>query len=261
MRFEGRHSLHPSGGGAKQIENIQDPSLLPSDQSQVRAERKVFVAQMGVDIDEPQSIPNAWMASTPGHPFWLLPMEASRDLAQVKGMQPEVMTGPIALYDQVIRYSEQYGGGKGNRGVQLDQHYTKSGWRHLYKPSSDKTAARTPQSLVVLPPHEVYPYSWQRDGFIYEKFCSSSEQTFDAEKCKLLLGLEHWGSHSITYWSHSWSGEGNGHWDEHMDAISKETKKSTQTEEDTSKGANEKTDKGDAVEANKKAEEAKRRQE
>ena len=236
-----------------------------------RAERRAFVGRMGADDQSPESIPNAWMASTPGHPFWLLPMESAEELAQLSGIQPERMTGPVALYDQIIVYNEQYDAGKDDGGARLDERYGKSGWRHLYKPSTVKDLARAPQSLVILPHYEVYPFSWQRDGDMFKEFCTSSEETFDADKCKALLGLEHWGSHSVTYWSHSWKGDGDGHWDEHLKAISKPNNIEVQSPDgrkppdekkddeikSNEKPGEEKKSKDEAVEANKKAEAAK----
>jgi len=52
------------------------------------------------------------MASTPGHPFWLLPLERIQRLTgQGGGGMPEQVTGPIALFDQVREYFEDYHNG------------------------------------------------------------------------------------------------------------------------------------------------------
>lgn len=226
---------------SKTIENSEKPFI--------KAERKVFLGRMGSDEGSENSIPNAWMASTPGHPFWLLPLRMCIG-SVASGWEPERLTGPVALYDQVHRYNEKYGGGEGEKSAMLDKYYAKSGWRHLYKHNP------LPQSLVILRHFEVYPYSWQRDGQLYKEFCSSSADTFDAERCKLLLGLDHWGSHSVTYWSHSWSGGGDGHWDDHLKAISKPNKKPTQESGDQNEGdgKEEEGDEEDASDANKEAE-------
>ena len=253
------------------IEDKQKHTSREATQSTDVAERKAFVGRMGVDNDSPDSIPNAWMASTPGHPFWLLPMEVAEYLAQLPDMQPEVVTGPVALYDQVIVYHEDFEGGRGDGGVRMDEHYADSGWRHLYKSTSLKATTRDPQSMVILPHYEVYPFSWQRDGAMFKEVCTSSDDTFDPERCKALMGLDHWGTHSITYWSHSWSGDGNGHWDEHMKAISKPNKQAEEKAASAKKGEEKKPQSesggtkqkqgGDALAANKKAEEAKMKQE
>ena len=185
--------------------------------SSAKGERKVFLGRMGTDDDFVHSIPNAWMGSTPGHPFWVLPLESVQQHIG-NGAMPEYLTGPPALYDRVKEYRDVYDHDKGDN---MDAHYGGSGWRHLYKPSRDQETL-PPQSLVVLPFWEVYPYSWDRDGEAYRYFCFLTTAAYSAATCKEVLGLDHWGSHSITYWSHSWSAD--GHWDEHMDALNKPSK-------------------------------------
>ena len=191
--------------------------------SSVEGQRKVFLGRMGTDNDFEHSIPNAWMASTPGHPFWVLPLESCEEHIG-NGAQPEYLTGPPALYDRVKDYTEDYDHGRGDK---MDDHYGKSGWRSLYPPSRDHQGL-PPQSLIVLPFWEVYPYSWERDGEAYRSLCWVVQDTFSAATCKQVLGLDHWGSHSITYWSHSWSVD--GHWGEHMDALNKPSEKSGESE-------------------------------
>ena len=185
--------------------------------SSAQGERKVFLGRMGTDDNFVHSIPNAWMGSTPGHPFWVLPLESVEEHIG-NGAMPEYLTGPPALYDRVKDYGDVYDHGRGDK---MDEHYGKSGWRHLYKPSRDQQKL-PPQSLVVLPFWEVYPYSWERDGEAYRDLCWVTQESFNAATCKEVLGLDHWGSHSITYWSHSWSAD--GHWEEHMDALNKPSK-------------------------------------
>ena len=182
--------------------------------SSAEGERKVFLGRMGTDEGDTMSIPNAWMGSTPGHPFWILPLEACEQHIG-NGLQPEYLTGPSVLYDQVNAYRDEYDNGRGDK---MDDHYGKSGWRALYPPSRDQEQL-TPQSLVVLPFWEIYPYSWSTDGNAFRELCWVTKDTFNAATCKHVLGLEYWGSHSITYWSHSWSIE--GHTDENMDALNK----------------------------------------
>jgi len=170
-----------------------------------KRERKFFLGRMGTDDNFGGSIPNAWMASTPGLPFWLLPSEAAEDLSSQSGIGPESTTGPNAWNDQVNVYDRGFRGGKGAGGKKLDQRYARSGWRHLYKASITivRVLYAAPQCLVVLPTYEIYPYSWWRDGDMFRDLCALPAETFNAKKCKLLLDLEHWGSHSITYWGHS----------------------------------------------------------
>lgn len=223
----------------------EETSLPAKKPGYAKDKRTLFLGRMGTDPDFDQSLPNAWMASTPGHPFWLLPLEACADHIS-SGWSPEALTGPAALFNAALAYQGEYQEGKGRK---LDEHYAKSGWRHLYKQLSEKAPAPPPQSIEILPFYEIYPYSWHRDGQMYRDECWVSQPTFDAKRCKLLLGLDAWRSHSITYWSHSWTAE--GHSDENMDALIKPNKNNP---------AKEKM-KGDAAAENKKLEDEKEKQE
>lgn len=187
--------------------------------SSAKGERKVFLGRMGMDENYEHSIPNAWMGSTPGHPFWVLPLELCEQNVG-SGAAPEYLTGPQALYDRVGEYEEEYDHGRADK---MDDHYATGSWRNLYPPPRDAQKL-PPQSMVVLPFWEVYPYSWHRDGEAYRSLCWVTQDTFNAATCKQVLGLEHWGSHSVTYWSHSWSAD--GHWEPHMDALNKPTETS-----------------------------------
>jgi len=243
---EDKSAYKESKTAEEAIEKATDKSnLLPNKPAYAKDERKVFLGRMGTDDDFDQSLPNAWMASTPGHPFWVLPLESCADHIS-SGLSPEGLTGPGALFNGVKEFKDEYDNGKGKK---LDEYYAKSGWRHLYKIPTEKEVALPPQSIEVLPFFEIYPYSWHRDGQMFREVCWVSEPTFNAKKCKLLLGLEHWGSHSITYWSHSWSD--SGHWDSHMDAINKPNMKNPDQNKDE----------GHATSENKKLEEEKERQE
>ncbi|KAL6721062.1 hypothetical protein ACLMJK_000162 [Lecanora helva] len=239
------------------FEKHDTSAVLYSDSSFIdsKGERKAFFGRMGMDDDSMHSIPNAFMASTPGHPFWLLPIETADEMATLAGMQPERLTGPIALRDQILNYQEHYDAGQGDGGIKLDEQYAKSGWRHLYRPSSVKGVARVPQSIVILPHFEVFPFSWQRDGDMFKDFCIASAETFDSGKCKELMALDHWGSHSITYWSHSWGANGEGHWDDHLEAISKSNDKQVEAAgRQKIKGDGNVQESHDAAEAAKKVE-------
>lgn len=241
-----------------------------------KAERKIFLGRMGTSNGWDGSIPNAWMASTPGHPFWLLPLDAADEMAKLS-RTPEATTGPVALFHSVNAYEDKFRGGKGTGGKKLDKYYVKSPWRNLYKLDITKSRVTKvkdlheapPQSLTVLPFWEIYPYSWERDGQAYRDMCSAASKNFDANRCKLLLGVEHWGTHSISYWSHSWEEHGHqGHWDEHLKELNKSNKKEEEEEEPEDRedsNEEEKEDggkkKGDALEANREAEKKKNEQE
>ncbi|KAL9126914.1 MAG: hypothetical protein Q9217_004109 [Psora testacea] len=179
--------------------------------------RKVYLGRMGTDPDHGQSIPNAWMTSTPAHPFWLLPLQwVERN--KRNDMQAELLTGPGSLHEAVRQHEREYQGA-GNDS--LDRHYMKSEWRDLYIP-----ARGVPQSVYVLPYWNIYPYSWLNNRETFQQFCSPyAGDTFNATKCKELTATDHWGEHgsyTISYWSHSWDDqEGKTHdWDK-MEGLKK----------------------------------------
>ena len=169
---------------------------LPINTSQ-RTTRSAFLGRMGSDEESSHSIPNAWMASTPGQPFWLLILEKINAHSQ-DGSQPEFVTGPVSLYDEINEYKLKYH----DRGASLDEHYSLSDWGYLYP-------AQNQEVLNILPFWMVYPFSWQRDGDAYQNYCLVGRDAFNSTRCKEVLALEAWGSWSITYWSHSWSAGGD----------------------------------------------------
>ena len=231
-------------GGKSSQANDKTSLKLRGKPSFAAQERKAFLGRMGTNEDFPHSIPNAWMASTPSHPFWLLPLESIKDNVY-SGKEPEYLTGPTALYERVKQYKEEYDGGEGNK---MDEHYAKGPWRHLFKTSAQKQLMAPPQSMVILPFWEVYPYSWDRDGSMCRHVCWVLDDKFDAKKCKSFLGLDARKSHSITYWSHSWSGSenGDGYWYENMKHISGSDDNTIETK--GKEAGNKEEDKGDANE-------------
>ncbi|KAF7558190.1 hypothetical protein G7Z17_g123 [Cylindrodendrum hubeiense] len=140
--------------------------------------------RMGTDMTYEQSIPNAWMASSPGHPFFLRPLEFAHDelekstsyLRQLLWKTPnaEHMTGPIALRKTIMAY--RYSGAE--------------------------------DEVVLLPGRMVYPYNWKEHGD-FLSVCSAEQETFNATVCKEKLEVKKKGSISITYWSHTHKGAGS----------------------------------------------------
>ncbi|KAL9630835.1 MAG: hypothetical protein Q9164_006217 [Protoblastenia rupestris] len=174
--------------------------------------RKAFLGRMGTDDNSEHSIPNAWMASTPGHPFWLLPLEKIRDNINNGGF-PEVLTGPISLRAQISDYQVRYHGQQ-TSSHNLDEYYARGPWAALYPP-------RDLEELEILPFWMIYPYSWQRDGDAYRAHCLVGQELFNSTRCKEVLSVRAWGSWSITYWSHSWDASGS----QHLEGLKEEKEK------------------------------------
>ncbi|KIX07109.1 uncharacterized protein Z518_05086 [Rhinocladiella mackenziei CBS 650.93] len=166
--------------------------------------RKAFFGRMGVDTGSSNSIPNAWMASTPGHPFFLVVLESvMRSLADgsAEGQSPESVTGPGRLYDMIKIYQEPESRYEGEK---IDKHVAKNPTAKQFTPRKGLG-----HSIEVLHFSYIYPYSWERDGEIVRDICWAAKKSFDADRCKQLLATDRWPSYAITYWSHTWTGDGH----------------------------------------------------
>jgi mannosyltransferase OCH1-like enzyme len=138
-----------------------------------------YLAQMGTDTSFEHSIPNAFMASTPNHPFWPYLVQLSQIYAEAqlssfasKVWDPEWVTGPVVLKKAVETYPNPVNGGE----------------------------------LVVLPPNTVYPFDWEHAGERTNCLCHGLEKTFNRAKCRALL--RPLGPSAVAYWNRSW-GEKN----------------------------------------------------
>ena len=165
--------------------------------------QKVFVGRMGTDEGFEHSIPNAWMASPPGHPFYKLMMEWATQKIMSDGKldsRPEAVTGPIALRNGIERFKKGISG--------LEVLLLPDVLSAEAKKAFPMDSAWKESKVEVLPFQYIYPYSWHRDGDMFRKYCWSTLSTFDAERCKELVAVNRWPSWTITYWSHTWNGDG-----------------------------------------------------
>lgn len=182
--------------------------------------RTAFLGRMGTDFSKKYSIPNAWMASTPSHPFWLLPLDLVATGSNPYGDWPEAVTGPDALFYLVNKYLREYGS-DGDAEAKLDEFLRTSELKDLYVRSlSEKdprasVGSRTHQ-LVLLRKELIFPYWWGEKEL--ENVCRAGVRGFDPETCKDVLDVQALSSWSITYWSHSWNQEG-GHDKGHLSAM------------------------------------------
>lgn len=167
--------------------------------------RQAFLGRMGLDDSSSASLPNAWFASTPGHPFWVLPLEFVEANIDSDIDTAEGLSGPGALFKIVQEYNDKYAGDE------MDHHYAQSGWRHLFPQPVQILSDTDDHTVTILPHWEIYPYSWLPAASPYSFFCWTRAELFDERMCKMLLGTEDLGSHTITYWSHSWGSDDGGH--------------------------------------------------
>ncbi|KJZ76631.1 hypothetical protein HIM_03967 [Hirsutella minnesotensis 3608] len=188
-------------------EDLQDSyDVLFDDNGPKPAKDTAIFGRMGIDPSFAHSIPNAWMASTPGHPFFLSFLQSlTENVKKLKrkwGKMPEAehVTGPAALREAIIRYESdkvRFGYGLGEQVSDM-----------VRKGPFAKAAIREHQVLL-LPNHFIYPYSWGSDGINVRQTCWVLSKTFDAEKCKAAVEVERMKSISITYWSHTHTPSGH----------------------------------------------------
>ncbi|KAG6012558.1 hypothetical protein E4U54_007455 [Claviceps lovelessii] len=171
--------------------------------------------RMGTRPDFEHSIPNAWMAATPGHPLFLQSTQHVVDLhnesvAAGKSIgSAEGATGPISLRDAIVIYEEN----KVRGGLTLSETV-----QHLISVGPFAHDKVDNHQVLLLPSHFIYPYSWSYGGENARKECWVRDNGFDAEACKAKLKTKESGSICITYWSHTHSGP--GHDQEAIDHIS-----------------------------------------
>lgn len=173
---------------------------------------------MGNDPKFEHSIPNAWMASTPGHPFFLAFIQFFNnkvdELKHKRKKLPEAehVTGPAALYAAINQYEVD----QTRPGNRVNDDVAKMVREGPFAHLSDRA-----HQVLLLPSHYIYPYSWGPDGSKVRKTCWVLSRWFNADMCKKRLEVERKKSISITYWSHTHtpSGHNKGNM-KHLDADS-----------------------------------------
>lgn len=124
----------------------------------------------------PHRLPNAWIASTPRHPFWLHVLNYSMVKARLLCYErasiyytdgcdaPEHITGPVAVSASFDEYEED-------------------------------------PPIGVLEPHMIFPYSWDVKSPEEDKYCNALSGEFSREKCHHIYKDQK--PYTITYWSHT----------------------------------------------------------
>ncbi|KAL1756784.1 nucleotide-diphospho-sugar transferase [Schizophyllum commune] len=165
------------------------------------------------------SIPNAWMASAPGHPFWLWPVTEAQRVMSMENLpaemnSPEYITGPSALRNMYYAYQASDSPfptpAKSRR--QADEELPP-----LNPFVTDATKNGRPE-VVLLPAPLIYPYSWDTSDHLARCVCSAETVFFDTEVCKRVTpggyvvrdlrgpSVQSLMERQISYWSHSWGG-------------------------------------------------------
>ena len=146
--------------------------------------QKAILAMMSTDIYFEHNIPNAWMASSPGHPFWLflvriiqerylaiLMKEAQGDTSTDVGV--ESLTGPVIL-------KEAY-----------------DTWRCVFGDERGK--------LETLDPGYVFISNWNKEeeANYFSKVCNGSTINTEQQQKRCLKAFPN--AHVLTFWTHTWT--------------------------------------------------------
>jgi inositol phosphorylceramide mannosyltransferase catalytic subunit len=172
-----------------------DPYLVGSLSNTTAAQLRgiAIFGRMGVDESFEESIPNAWMASSPRHPFFIQVMKqvqddvnASKSFWRKLWFFPtaEHMTGPFALRKNILRWKS--------------------------------TSEYLQHRIVLLPADMIYPFSW-RSPEPYGYSCFATSDQFNEAECKKIVKVEQRQSLTITYWSHTHDGTRSN--TEHIDRV------------------------------------------
>jgi inositol phosphorylceramide mannosyltransferase catalytic subunit len=185
---------------ATQVSTLQE-SASPSESPLTPLYQHAFFGRMGPDPNHEHSIPNAWMASTPRHPFFMLPLEGiAQNLYSGYNHFVEGLTGPVALRYQIWMYESHY-----NYGRDLIPYLRTTVMNKTYFETYDLR-----HSVTVLPPEMIYPFSWVSvwDGVV--PYCLGGGTSFtERDLCKEELRVWENGAYCITYWTHTWTPEGH----------------------------------------------------
>lgn len=131
---------------------------------------QVALAYMTTDTAADTAIPNAFVASVPGHAFWWYVIKhviMAIASSEIGNGDAHRTTGPIMLKNAVAQY-------------------------HKMSPSQD---------LTIFPPEKVIEvdFNWRHDPLMLSRFtsCHAASMEFNSTNCKLFFP----DSYSITYWS------------------------------------------------------------
>lgn len=135
----------------------------------------VLLAYMGKDHDFEHNIPNAFMASVPGHPFWwyCISKVMLSHIEDDRWDYIEATTGPAMLKEALIDYT-----------------------------------STCRNDITILPSETIYPFDWHKTWLDADEatmaainVCVGNHPAFDADRCKEQFP----GAYAITYWTHSWA--------------------------------------------------------
>ncbi|XJO74375.1 hypothetical protein BDV3_005201 [Batrachochytrium dendrobatidis] len=133
----------------------------------------VVVPLMSRDYNFVHNIPNPWMGSIPGHPFWLFLLKKIKDRPITTSV--ELLTGPIVLYEALKEFDQQ-------------------------------VLNESIPPITYIAPEWILPYDWHNMKGLGH-ICSAQSERFNPIECKKNADPNNQ-AFAFTYWSHSWGSNG-----------------------------------------------------
>jgi len=140
-----------------------------------------IVGHMGDDYTYGHNVPNAWMISTPGHPFWMFCIAKIMQLTAQGYNGAEALTGPVMLYKALQEYNEAQ-----RRITGINIPGPESGATKLF-------------DILILKPGLIYPIDWHQPKKI-PSACLGITKGRDDQECRDQFPE----AYTITHWTHSW---------------------------------------------------------
>ena len=147
-------------------------SLKPLDS--LLKDQQVLLGTLGPNCPPEHSVPNSFMASVPGHPFWMFCFAKMLSVNighKSIGSYVERMTGPIMLKEALDEY------------------------RHL----QNQAGANKELDITILPQQQVYPIVWSDPATHYPD-CNWAARDFSIAACHSHFE----DAYAVTYWAHGW---------------------------------------------------------
>ncbi|CEL04720.1 hypothetical protein ASPCAL05845 [Aspergillus calidoustus] len=209
---------------ASHLDTLSSSSSSPITNAGKSQVQRAFMGRMAHTLDPEGlgAIPNGWMASPPGHPFWLLPvlsvLENPKGDGSVEGMTGPGILGPLikeyfasastgsdgGLLRQLCRRIRELSGGSAGDWSSFCPRTEHGHSLEDYEDAKDGQAGELAHALILLPREQIYPFSWADDGDVKVCLGAKSNALFDPEACKRRMRVDAWPSYFITYCTHTW---------------------------------------------------------
>jgi len=167
----------------------------------------VILGTMESDLHRDDAIPNAIMASVPGHPFWLLCVRKviDRHFLGFRGTETN-FSGSLVLKEAYQLWHRIH-----NDPEFEDGSITPDDNREGRKSVSDSYEFFPCQQVQLEPKGVLYPYSWVWEPKEIKQVCDFSKESAspDEDLCMKKVLERYPDAYSITFWTHSWSAKGS----------------------------------------------------